>query len=356
MPAGPGDIASVENEIDSIRGAMAFDWRETAGASVETLVREFDKGVEPGDAVRASILAAAALRAFADRILAPPRRSLVDRAFRASRRLIVAGVRFAELSGGRLKTRGPTIERLARQAGQALVATSRLRAENPAVAAVVRESAEKLEESVREEREAQRLEDTADELKTDRGRRERKEKAEEVREEAAIKRRQAIDDVREKMKDTRGALTGYIVDTWGYRTFNLGVFLAARASGVKELVARNPLDERTTPFCRWVHGKTVKIEQISKNVDAFLQASKGLDREAIIKSMPFIAQNPGALKKLRADNGGSLQLGFRRHFVNVGVPPYHGRCRTILVPAGKVFSFDPRTGEVSGLTPEPVAA
>ena len=126
------------------------------------------------------------------------------------------------------------------------------------------------------------------------------------------------------MKHSQGPLTSFVVDAWGYRTFNLGVLAAAKAARVEELVAANPKDERTTPFCRWVHGKVVKVRQIEARVASFVEASQGMDRTGIVNAMPFINQSQKALRLLKEANGGSLQLGFRRHF---GRFRRHVRCR-----------------------------
>lgn len=109
------------------------------------------------------------------------------------------------------------------------------------------------------------------------------------------------------------------VDAWAYRWHNIGRFEAGRRAGVEFWVARNPLDQRTTQFCRWVHGKAVRARRIEASLRTFYRAIDSGDVRALRSSWPL-------------EDPGKSVARFRRIFANVGLPPYHFRCRTVIVP------------------------
>lgn len=148
------------------------------------------------------------------------------------------------------------------------------------------------------------------------------------------------DDLNNVVGDTNAALTNAIVDAWAYRQNSIGVFLAAQAAGVRVLIARNPLDERTTPFCRWVHGKPVSIERAARQVARMREAVEARDRDRMVDAWPMLNLSRRAMTAARADLAQDRAPGarisdqeiYRRFFLRVGLPPYHWRCRTIVVP------------------------
>ena len=332
---GAGDIPQVQAEIEAIRLAVLGDWRSRGGQGLEELIRELEEErlEEAAARRRRNTAVAAALLLFARALEEPPSRRFRARARASALRLIQTGIRFAELAGGRLRARGPTVQKAARQAGDELVTLSRVRAQAPRFSKRLRESADDLAASNRELAELDKLTARIDQdRKTEEGRKARRSELEDRRREFSRKRRDSIKDLRKTVTDTNGALSDAISDAWAYRAFNLGAYLAAKSTGLEELVAVNPDDERTTPFCHWVNGKTIKIRRVERQVDAFLSAVRSGDRGGIVSAWPFLAQNPGALRDLRDANGGSQNLGFRRFFAKVGLPPYHFRCRTRALP------------------------
>jgi hypothetical protein len=148
------------------------------------------------------------------------------------------------------------------------------------------------------------------------------------------------DDLNNVVGDTNAALTNAIVDAWAYRQNSIGVFLAAQAAGVRVLIARNPLDDRTTPFCRWVHGKPVGIEKAARQVARMREAVEARDRDRMVEAWPMLNMSKKAMKEARADLAQDRAPGarisdqeiYRRFFLRVGLPPYHWRCRTTVVP------------------------
>ncbi len=79
-------------------------------------------------------------------------------------------------------------------------------------------------------------------------------------------------DIRDALGIRWQSWGGPVVDAWSYRWHNIGRFTAGVASGVKRWRARNPLDTRTTPFCRWVHGRIVSVRRMQRQLNAYLQA------------------------------------------------------------------------------------
>lgn len=148
------------------------------------------------------------------------------------------------------------------------------------------------------------------------------------------------EDLNAVVADTNAALSNAIVDAWAYRQNSIGVFLAAQAAGVRVLIARNPLDDRTTPFCRWVHGKPVSIERAARQVARMREAVEARDRDRMVDAWPMLNLSKKAMTAARADLRQDRAPGarisdqeiYRRFFLKVGLPPYHWRCRTIVVP------------------------
>lgn len=101
------------------------------------------------------------------------------------------------------------------------------------------------------------------------------------------------------------------VDAWGYRQTNVASFRAGRAAGYQLFQVVAVLDERTTSFCRWAHGRLVPVTRVLAQLNA-----DGPPEEV----WPFI------------DRGAKSELAFEKFFRRVGGPPYHFGCRSRLRP------------------------
>jgi len=115
-----------------------------------------------------------------------------------------------------------------------------------------------------------------------------------------------------------------VVDLWSYRWFNVGAFRAARQRGVTDFVAFAIRDQRTTPFCIWVHGRVVSTTRMQNQLDQHVRLSAEGDIEGMIRNWPML---PNEIIR------GSSARDFRRGFARVGIPPYHFGCRTRIRPA-----------------------
>ena len=111
----------------------------------------------------------------------------------------------------------------------------------------------------------------------------------------------------------------FVADLWAYRWFNIGGVLGGLQAGVAAFEIRNnpPFgpDEKTTSFCRWVHGRIVSAERASIQMRNLRAAISAGDVEAAAAAWPFVQANAPVET-------------FAAQFENVGLPPYHGRCRS----------------------------
>lgn len=109
----------------------------------------------------------------------------------------------------------------------------------------------------------------------------------------------------------------FVVDQWAYRWFNIGGFTAARQGGVIALQAVATLDTHTSPFCRWVNGRVISMERAQRQIDEHVEAALAGDVRRIIANWPLLVFR-----------GDETDAEFALLFARVGLPPYHGRCRT----------------------------
>jgi hypothetical protein len=325
-----GDIPEVEKEIASIGPAVAGDWRERSRAGIDALIEQIRENPAESAAIAAGILL------LTKKLESPITPRFRARAVNSAKRIILAGITQSGIRG-RLKANGPTINKAAKESADALVALSKARAQSPRFAEQIRENAEDLAKAERELAQLDKLKSRIDkDRKTEAGREKRKKDLDD--EDAKFRgfKRKAIRGLKKAVDEKNGHMSKGISDFWAYRVYNLGVFLAAKSVRVEELVAINPKDLSTTPFCRWVHGKIIKVKVVERKIAAYRRAVKKGDREDMIKAWPFLNQSKAALKELRKENGGSQALGFRKYFARVGLPGYHWGCRTRAVPRFRV--------------------
>ncbi len=372
-------IKEVEREIAGVRPEVLADWRVVSGAAVDEFLGEVE--TKPGRTSTAELAAALLLWRSAIADARDPRR-LLAKARSSAGRILRLGIRFGGGSVRGIRGGEGVVEARAEEAAMELVVLSRARSAAPSIAARLEATAAELDRIAREERV---LDELAARARADRDRPAVEVPAtersapppdpileptvprplpgvpapvpaerptpptppaepprptatptpldvERLRRELEDQRQAEVDRLRERLGDRAGHLSDAITDAWAFRLFNIGVLLAAEAAGEVELVAMNPMDERTTPFCRWVHGRVIGVRAARDRVEAFAAAVHGGDRLSIISAWPFISQSRRGLDEIRRENGGSLVNGFRTFFSRIGLPPYHWRCRTMAVP------------------------
>jgi SPP1 gp7 family putative phage head morphogenesis protein len=111
-----------------------------------------------------------------------------------------------------------------------------------------------------------------------------------------------------------------MADHTATKTRELGRVDAYQQAGVKKVVVRAHLDDRTTPICRALHGKVLSVTQLSTQKTEYLDAVGRMDVTAAKKIWPMMGEKDA--EKIE---------GAKRLPKKIGSPPYHFRCRTITV-------------------------
>lgn len=145
----------------------------------------------------------------------------------------------------------------------------------------------------------------------------------------------AAQSLREELRALLGAASPrqwipFVADQWSYRWFNIGQFLAARDAGFTLIQAiNNPPygpDVKTTPFCRWVHGRLIDVAGAENQIRRHVRASLAGDIGAVMMNWPLLSSN------VAQDETPGGEARFALTFRRLGLPPYHARCRTVAVP------------------------
>lgn len=108
-------------------------------------------------------------------------------------------------------------------------------------------------------------------------------------------------------------------DTIATKTRELGRVAGYEQAGVKYLEVRAHIDSRTTPICRSMHGRLIRLETVTRQRERYLAAIERGHMEAAKAAWPMFDAT-------MAFAGGTKTLP-----ENVGLPPYHFRCRTVTV-------------------------
>jgi hypothetical protein len=107
------------------------------------------------------------------------------------------------------------------------------------------------------------------------------------------------------------------VEGWAVRWRSIGTLEGARQAGVTVLVAWNPLDHRTSSFCRWIYGRRLSVTRATEQVDRYLSAVRADDVLSAFEAWPLLRISPSMTEE-----------DFEGLAASVGLPPYHAHCRT----------------------------
>ncbi len=109
------------------------------------------------------------------------------------------------------------------------------------------------------------------------------------------------------------------MDQWAYRAFALGAALSAIEAGAGTLYVWNPRDDRTTPFCRWVHGRVIAVGDAKRQIDRYLVAASSGSAQTLMDVWPLVSFP-----------NGTPEAKFGTHFRITVLPPYHNGCRSLV--------------------------
>lgn len=109
------------------------------------------------------------------------------------------------------------------------------------------------------------------------------------------------------------------------RLVGYGSLDAMRASGIRRYMIRVTLDARTSQICRNMRGR---VFEVSEGFDVLDRALRATDSDAIRVAQPWI---PSRMAD-QLPNMSNAELVSKRMIT----PPFHPRCRSVLVPAGPV--------------------
>lgn len=124
-------------------------------------------------------------------------------------------------------------------------------------------------------------------------------------------------------------------------------------SSITKCIAQSVLDEATTEYCRWVHGKVIDVqeatqimdaaEQPGMSVDEMKQANPwvrmGVDKDGARTAFVNGPQGRADLFRVASPGAGTQSPGSYSTLPGgkslgdngIGMPPYHGRCRTTTI-------------------------
>jgi len=122
-------------------------------------------------------------------------------------------------------------------------------------------------------------------------------------------------------------------DTAATKTREMGRIAGYEQAGIQWVQVRARMDERTTPCCRSLHGRLIPLNKIVAQRDTYLDAAGRGHLEAARAAWPMWEAGQAFGKEIPD---------------NVGLPPYHFRCRTVTVaylgppPGGQRIAFGER--------------
>ena len=138
---------------------------------------------------------------------------------------------------------------------------------------------------------------------------------------------EALTSWRERLRGVLGGKDrrwiGAVTDLWAYRWWNLGIYYAGKQVGVLAWEAVAVLDRRTTAFCRWVDGRVVEAAKIERQAALLQRAARERSPEQSVRAWPLLDDPKNGTEKV-------WETWFSRS--EVGLPPYHWRCRTTVRP------------------------
>lgn len=107
----------------------------------------------------------------------------------------------------------------------------------------------------------------------------------------------------------------------------MGRISGYQQAGVRYVQVKARMDERTTPLCRSLHGRLIRLDTLVSQRDRYLAAAANGNLEAAKAAWPML----DATMRFKSSACAGHALEKADLPGNVGLPPYHFRCRTITV-------------------------
>lgn len=126
-----------------------------------------------------------------------------------------------------------------------------------------------------------------------------------------------------------------VADHTATKIREIGRVASYNQAEIKTVRIKAVLDEKTSAICRRLHGTVISVERIEKQVNRYLKAAKRQNKDAVKRAWPWWSDND-VERKLKTDK--QVQTQIKRG--KIGLPPYHGRCRTRTVAEFQYEEFD----------------
>jgi len=114
----------------------------------------------------------------------------------------------------------------------------------------------------------------------------------------------------------------FMADHTATKTREIGRVTGYEKAGVELVRVRARIDSRTTAVCRRLNDKIISVRQLKAQRDQYFDAIENQDKDAAKKAWELLSDKDVESIKIK----GNKVLSD-----NIGMPPYHGRCRTITV-------------------------
>ncbi len=142
-------------------------------------------------------------------------------------------------------------------------------------------------------------------------------------------RREVMWDLKLALEDTLGRSDAYwdlLADHTATKIREIGRVSGYEQAGIRAIRVRARIDHKTTEICRRLHGHVIATEDLRGQVTRYLEACGTKDKEKIKASWPWWSDAKARKRLIDVDDINShVAAG------NIGLPPYHARCRTITV-------------------------
>lgn len=135
-----------------------------------------------------------------------------------------------------------------------------------------------------------------------------------------------LKDVFQYVGDKGDSYWNFLADHIVTQTREIGRVTGYEQANIEVVRIKARIDDNTTETCKRLHGHVIAVSSLRSSVNNYLSACETQKKEKIKAAWPWFTDKD-AEKKMRGPK--SIQRLVKRG--KVGLPPYHGGCRTITV-------------------------